>query len=168
MKNKKSIIQGAVFTFLSAFIIAELLQFAVFYFWTGGDFELSLMGLNILSPEKLTKVQTVIIISLPLFYVFSTIELAINLLKYQTVGRIRFTLLTFIILNTGYLIVNVFTGAFNIVMNIQGSNSWAVLCRNLELSETARLIFIFIVVVLLVNYLRSFNRIVTEYISYKK
>lgn len=168
MKNKKSIIQGAVFTFLSVFIIAELLQLAVFYFWTGADFELSLMGLNILSPEKLTKVQTVIIISLPLFYVFSTIELAINLLKYQTVGRIRFTLLTFIILNTGYLIVNVFTGAFNIVMNIQGSNSWAILCRNLELSETARLIFIFIVVVLLVNYLRSFNRIVTEYISYKK
>jgi len=168
MKNKKSIIQGSLFTLLSVFVVAEILQLALFYFWTGGDFEFSVLGLKILFPEKLTKVQTVIIISFPLFYIFSTIELAISLLKYQTVGQVRFTLLTFIILNTGYLIVNIFTGAFNIVINLQGNNNWAVLCRNLELGETARMIFIFVVVILLMNYLRSFNRIVTEYISYKK
>lgn len=168
MKNKKSLFLGTLAALISVFVVAVLLQFLLFYFWAGGDFEISVTGLTILSPEKLSKIQTVVILSFPIFYIFSTIELAVNLLKHQTVGSVRFTLITFIIVSTGYLIVNFFTGAFNAILNVEGNNSWSILCRNLEFNETGRLIFVFVVILLLMNYLRSFNRIISEYVSYKK
>lgn len=168
MKNKKSIILGLILSFFSIFILAELLQFIVYYLWTGGEFLINLLGFSIINPESLTKVQTVIILTFPLFYIISTVELAGNLLKYQGLGTPRFTLLIFIILNVGYLIVNVFVGAFNIVLDNAGDNQWAILCRNLEMNETGSLFLIFIVILLLMNYLRSFNKIVNEYITYKK
>lgn len=168
MKNKKSIILGLILSFISIFILAELLQFIVYYLWTAGEFTINLSGFSIVNPENLTKIQSVIILTFPLFYIVSTVELAGNLLKHQGLGSPRFTLLIFIILNVGYLIVNVFIGAFNIVLDKAGDNRWTILCRNLEMNETGSLFFIFIVILLLMNYLRSFNKIVNEYIAYKK
>lgn len=168
MNNKKSVFLGIASGFISIFILANLIQFLFYYFWIDGNFTITLSGLNIMTPNEMSKIQTIIIISVPLFYIFSTIEFAVNLLKYQTVGSTRFALLIFILLNVGYLIVNVFYGAFNIILSRDGYNGWVILTRNLEMSEHGSLFFIILIILLLVNYLRKFNKVVLEYIGQKK
>ena len=168
MKNKKSIIFGILLSFISVYFIADLLQLLIYNVWTGGEYNFSFLRFFIINPEKMSKIQSVIILTFPLFYIVVSIQIAAKMLKLLELGNKRFTMLIFIIINVGYLIVNIFVGGFNILLDKSGTNSWAVLSRNLEMSEFGSIAFIFFVIIILMSYLRSFNKIVHEYITYKK
>jgi len=169
-KNKLSIILALFLSIIQIVLLKEVFQMGVaelfgvsissfqfnfptfsYYFEPVGAVSLFGLVLSFFAPE--------------IYLVFS-VEISSILLKKIPLGKGRFFLIVFILLQLGYLLVNIFYNAVILILNPGIKNDWIALSLYWGLSDTERFVLAFGVVFLFVFYLNMLTKRIMKYINY--
>jgi hypothetical protein len=102
----------------------------------------------------------------PYIYLILTIETASVLLKKIPVGKGRFFIVIFNLIQIGYLLIHIFYSAVILILNPKIENDWITLALYLNFNEIERFGFAFGVIFLFVFYLNMSTKRIMKYINY--
>ena len=170
IKNKISIISALFLSILQIVLLKEVFQlgiaelfgvsnslfnfsFPVFSYYAEPVASISIFGL-------------VLVYSAPYIYLISSVEIASFFLKKIPQGKGRFFLLIFILIQVGYLLINIFYSAVILILNPGIQHDWIALSLYLGFDQSERFIFAFGVIFLFVFYLNMSTKRVIKYINY--
>ena len=168
-KNWNAIILAGFLTLVQILFIKELFQWMLCVIFGTEVSELT-FGIFYLShyfePNPNTLMPVLFLLYLaPLLYLVFSIELASLFLKKFPQGMIRFSILIFILLQIGYLLVKIFYNAVLLILNPGLENDWIAMSIYLGFGDMERFIFAFGIIFLFVFYLNLSTRRVTNYIN---
>lgn len=95
----------------------------------------------------------VIIYLIPYLLSMGTVTAIFKLQKKAFAGSYRNLLIAFFIVQSGLLILNVFYGAFSIILKFNPDNDWVKLTKLMGLTETTSMLFIFMIIIFTAGYL---------------
>lgn len=102
----------------------------------------------------------------PYVYIVSAIEISSILMRKIPVGKTRYFLVVFILLQLGYILIHLFYNAVILILNPGIENDWIALSLNMGFSETERFVFAFGIIFLFVFYMNMSTKRIMKYIKY--
>jgi|GEM_PF-2425509 len=102
----------------------------------------------------------------PYIYIVSAIEISSILMRKIPVGKTRYFLVVFILLQLGYILIHLFYNAVILILNPGIENDWIALSLNMGFSETERFVFAFGIIFLFVFYMNMSTKRIRKYIKY--
>ncbi|MBI9072457.1 MAG: hypothetical protein JEY94_12725 [Melioribacteraceae bacterium] len=169
IENMGSIIAGLAAGLLFSVYITELLQFAIASLFATNNLHLNLTGINIYSlfyVEETLELQSIIAVYLsPYFCTIFITEIILYFLKKTEVGFSRFSMIIFLIMITGYIIISVFYGSIITILEYHSFNDVTLFFAQLKLTPLVEIGIIFLIVFLTLGYVSSVFKRVQSYIT---
>lgn len=169
IKNKSSLFTGV---FAGLFVCLFCTQFiqGLLAKLSGAEeisFEFSryLFSAQFLLPGDLTSISYIVILTSHILSLIFFSELAVWGLKKTRLGFYRYSLILFLIIISGYMIINIFYGAFSVFVNIDLNNTWLLLSEYLGITGPSKISYMFFVIILLIAYLNLISRRLLKYIN---
>jgi hypothetical protein len=169
MKNKPALVYGTICSMLSILFLNELFQAFITFLVNAQNISIQFNWVYItcdFSPnEDFNTITMIISYTASFLFNIFLIELGQILVKKSRLGNLRFSLIIFLIINTGYLIFNVFYSAISILFYKDVNTDWNNLMIKLSLEEGSKIVFMFFIVLILIFYLNFSARRIVQYIN---
>lgn len=170
IKNKTSVISAIFLSILQIILMKELFQMGVAELFgvSNSSFKFSFPAFSYYFEPFATISIFGLILSYfaPYIYLIISVEISSILMKKIPLGGGRFFLVLFILLQIGYLLVNIFYSAVILILKPGIENDWIALSIYWGLGETERFVFAFGVIFLFGFYLNMSTRRIMKYINY--
>ncbi|MDZ7766402.1 MAG: hypothetical protein U5K00_18585 [Melioribacteraceae bacterium] len=168
-KNWTPIISAAIMTLFQIIWFKELFQWLICVIV---DVKVSELNFNFImlqhyfEPAPNTSFPFLFLLYLsPIIYLLISIETASFFLRKTPQGIYRFFFLVFILLQLGFLLINIFYNSVILIINPGLENEWIAMSIYLGFGEVERFIFVFGIIFLFVFYLNMSTRRVINYIN---
>jgi len=168
-KNITPVLIGAFSGAFFSFILCEVIRAAAAYLAGAERFHFHWSGIKLQLGFVLHSkaILAVLIYLIPFILNISVITSALQMMRKLPVGAKRHTIIIFSLFIIGYIIIDLFYGAFSIVLNFNRENDWFMIPQSLGLSGTGSAIFIFFVIILSMGYLNLLLKNILQYINAK-
>ncbi len=101
----------------------------------------------------------------PFVFNILMLEIGTALLKKSILGQKRFSLIFFNLVIALYLIISVFYGAVISLLVINSINDWNQLMIHLKIVNSGKIMFMFVIIIMLTTYLKRKATRILEYIN---
>ena len=169
IKNKSSILSGLLLGITTIYFFTELFQGFVAYLFGAENLIYSMKGFffsaDFILPGELNSLSYIFILTSNVIFIIVLIEFTMLGLKKTGLGFYRYSLILFQLVMVGYLIVNIFYGAFSIFINVDLNNNWLLLSEYLGINGPSKIAYMFFVVLILLAYLNMVSRRIQKYIN---
>jgi hypothetical protein len=165
IKNKKAVLTGTAFFFISAFYLSELFQYVVSINFTDVKLDLNFIFLsNTYEAFNSSNLVNSISLFADIFFIMLTVETAYYFLKKLPLGYLRFTIILFIVLSLGMIILNVFYGFISVLLN-GANNDWIQFFNIVRASFQEKIIYSLGFILTIFLYLNLITRRIIKYIK---
>ena len=161
MKKPVVVISALLISFVSILFLNQLLKFAfVSAMNIGGTLEFSGISLNVHIPATIhiNEIKNLLIVISPLFASMLFIEFSFWLSDKTENYNIKSTLIIFLLINAGYLILSVLLGVFSLLLKTPLSNDWKIYFSRGELNYDRQLLYLFMFILLLLGYINIITK----------
>ncbi|MFH1196271.1 MAG: hypothetical protein V1720_11190 [bacterium] len=167
-QNKPALLSGILSGLISAIFLTELFQAFTTIVLNGefSGFGFSMKGFycNYSFAPGLSAFTEILISLSPVIFSIFVIELASFFLRKTGLGFYRFTLIVFVLINVGYLIIKFFYGAFAVIFKMP-DNDWTFFLQSIGVEGQAVIPVIFFAIIFLIAYLNFSSRRLIKYFS---
>lgn len=169
IKNKSALIVGTVAGLLIILTLPELFQggVAAIFNSTSISFEINIISIIALFdlPEGAGVLLSIFILVSPAIFIFLFMGITSLILKLQTLGFYRYSLLLVQVFLIGHLIVYVFYGALNVVLNFDLNNDWIRILSLFDLQVPIKIAIMFLVIIVFIVYMNFSSRRILKIIG---
>ncbi len=169
MKNKKSILIGIILSLFFIFFVNGLLQFlfATLIGVTTEEVKFSFAGFSsivLIDETKNIYLNSALILA-PIIAVVFIIEIAFIVLGKSALGLLRYSTIVFLLLTSGYLIITIFYGLFQLALFPASNSLWISLSKLWQLENNQTYVLLGFVLVVTLAYLQMIQKRLMQYIS---
>lgn len=169
IKNKPALFLGLMGGLISIIFLREIFQTFIALICGCENITLLFEGLEFFVSFEpggdLGILLYIILFTAPTIYLIGMIELSSFLLSKTQLGFARYAAILFQLCHVGFLIVNLFYGAINVILNFNQSSDWNRLVFYLGITGAGRIAFMFMVMLILVAYLNYSTKKIIKYIN---
>ena len=165
LKNKKAVLTGTTLFVFLVIYFSEFLQFltAVNFVEVGMSIDFILLRCSFVNLSESNTINFFVLFS-DLIFIMLFVEISYRTLKKIPIGFWRFTLILFIVLSLGFIIISVFYGFFtSIVFNTV--NDWITYYKFINASLEEKIIYSLGFVLSTFLYLTRITRRLIKYIK---
>lgn len=165
IRNKKAVLTGTAFFYLSVLYLSEIFQYLLSSMFSRVSLEFNYVYLSnnyeILNSSNF--INFIILLS-DIFFIMITVEIAYNILKKLAIGFWRYVVILFIVLSLGFIILDVFYGFFSIIVH-NSNNDWTKFFVVIQASFQERIIYSLGFILTTFLYLNLITRRIIKYIK---
>jgi hypothetical protein len=165
--NRKPFFIGAAGGVLFPLFVWEVIE-GIIAFAAGAqnlDFKMSGIKLCAGFSWEGSAITGAIVCFIPYLLSICTVTVLFRLQNKAYAGAYRHLLIAFLIVLSGYLLLDVFYGAFSIILKFNPDNDWVQIAAFLGLKETAGMLFIFMIIIFTAGYLNLLLKRILHYIN---
>lgn len=152
MKKIIAVLSGLIFGFAAILILTELFKGAAASIFYNAEAEYSFSGFYLSSilafPEKLSTWSYIFIYTIPLFASLIFTEAGFIFLSRSKNDHIKNSLLIFIVVNLGFIIVSILIGVLSALIPSLFDNDWKTLFTLTELTKVQQLLLLMFILFL--------------------
>lgn len=165
IRNKKAVLAGTAFFFISSFFLSEIFQ----YFISLNFCDVNLSFILIFPQTNFISVNSnnyinFFALSSDLLFILLMIEIAYQLLKKVGEGFWRYSLILFIILSLGLIIISIFFGFYTVIIH-NYNNDWITFFNVIQAVLEEKIIYSLGFVLATFLYLNLITRRIIKYIK---
>ena len=169
IKNKKSLVLGVFFSFFLIAFVVPLISAGVAQIFGIKDIRLNLnfyhINSNFTMEGKHSFINYLLVYLSPVF-IYAAIQITLMVLLRKTpAGTMRFIFIFIILFTSGYLIIDIFYGAFMVILNINSANNWKLFLDHTQFGEMQKIGFMFFSLIVLTGYLNLVAKKIVSYIN---
>lgn len=165
VKNKKAVLTGTALFFISAFYLSELFQYVVSINFTDVKLNFNFIFLsNRFEAFNTSNLINSISLFADIIFIMITVETAYFFLKRLPLGYLRFTIILFIVLSLGMIILNVFYGFISALLHSY-NNDWIQFFNVVHASFQEKIIYSLGFILTMFLYLNLITRRIIKYIK---
>jgi hypothetical protein len=167
INNKRILISGVVSSALFSLIICGLLQGGAAHFAGASGIEFGLSGIKLYARFAFggSVAAAVFLNLIPFLLMLLVVTITAIGLKWTPPGSKRLFYIAFSLVQSGFLIFNLFYGIFSVVLKANLDNDWVKIVTLLGYSETGSIIFCFLVIIFTAGYLNLVLKRILKYIN---
>ena len=167
IKNKNSIIIGFLTGIVTITFLPEIFQSLIHLIISDFPQSLNFNGLFVLKyniEADKSLISSIIISGSPFIILIIVSEISFFVLKKTSLGFNRYSLIIYLIILNGFLIIKTFYGCFVIVLQSDLLNDVFVLSSTLFENIEGQIVFVFLLVIILTVYLNLVIKRISNYI----
>jgi hypothetical protein len=146
---------GAVGGIIFPLYVWEVIQGIAAFFAGAQNVNFGISGIKLCTYFDWVKGEAVgvIIYLIPYLLSMAAVTTIFKFQKKAFAGPYRHFLISFFIVLSGLLILNIFYGAFSIILKFNPDNDWVKIITLMGLTETTSMLFIFMIIIFTAGYL---------------
>ena len=168
MKNKSSIFTGILTAIISLLFLPELFQLLVATILgvqNTLDFWLFIPRITLINAIDTQLWSAIITGFAPFLYLIIICETGSFILSKTYAGFYRYSLIIFLLINIGYLLVYSFSNSVIVILNLQIITDWKSILVSAGIKDLKYLIYIFFIIILTAGYLNLITKRVLKYVN---
>ncbi len=143
------------------FVVPFLSGLSVSLF-TGETVSYSISGIRLVADYNFLSGYQIILVSLltiaPIIFSVAAIEISMILINNSKLNKIKSPLIVFQLVNVGFLIFTIFLGLLSMILQSKIETLWNDLMRYLQVSETEKLLIMFVFLFIVFIYINLTSR----------